>query len=143
MRSLYERSRTRDRVLFHFLCFIYDLIMIILRRPLVIATTLLIGIAVLVNFARPAPMVFVGEEFETAYVDEEAETPATENAGPKCPCPTEIENADCDEGLCSVTLNAADRSFVSSTPFSHEALILDVWHSAAFAPEPDPPRAVI
>eukprot|EP00439_Symbiodinium_sp_Y106_P089421 s1_g1957.t1 len=117
--------------------------MIVLRRQLVVAATFLVAIAVLVNFARPAPMGSIGDAYETAYVNEEAETPATETAGPKCPCPTEIENADCDEGLCSVTLNAADRAFVSSTPFSHEELILDVWRSAAFAPEPDPPRAVI
>lgn len=117
--------------------------MIILRRPLVIVATLLVAIAVLVNFAKPAPMVSVGDEVDAAYVSEDAETTATVNAGPKCPCPTEIENADCDEGLCSVTLNAEDRSLDSVAPFSHEALILEIWCSAALAPEPDPPRTAI
>ncbi len=134
-------SRTRDCVLFHFVCAPYDPAMIILRTNALAAATLLVAIAVVVNFARPAPVGFADDNVETAYATEEVEAPASNNGGPKCPCPTEIEKADCDEGLCSATLGAAKRVIASATPLSHEVLILDAWDSAIFAPDPDPPRA--
>ncbi len=127
-------------MLFHLLRSIYDLAMDILRRHLLLTATLLVAISVIVNFARPAPIVLGNDGVDAAYVSEQADESAPENAGPKCPCPTEIEKVDCDGGMCSVILNAAERRIISTKPFSHEADRLEVWHSANSAPDPDPPR---
>jgi len=114
--------------------------MLCIRRQSFIAAVLLIAFGVLVNFARSAPIVLEGDEIDAAYAAEDAIDTKTADAGPKCPCPTEIEKTDCDEGLCSVGLTSIIASLASSSAFSHDAFILESWRSAGTTPEPDPPR---
>ncbi|MCR9240938.1 MAG: hypothetical protein NXH87_06120 [Rhodobiaceae bacterium] len=115
--------------------------MLCLRRQFFTAAVLLIAFGVLVNFARSAPIVLEGDEVDAAYAAEDAKETNTADARPKCPCPTEIEKTDCDEGLCSVGLTSIIASLASSSAFSHDAFILESWRSADAAPEPDPPRS--
>ncbi|MEM9421322.1 MAG: hypothetical protein AAF986_02245 [Pseudomonadota bacterium] len=74
-------------------------------------------LAVVANFARTAPLDFKTPPvsgIENATYG--ASTPTDLGAGDaeqdgtarKCPCPTEIENADCDEGICAVGLLIED-----------------------------------
>jgi hypothetical protein len=114
--------------------------MLCLRRKFLTAAVLLIAFGVLVNFARSAPIVLEGDKVDVAYAAEDAKETSTADVGPKCPCPTEIEKTDCDEGLCSVGLTSIVASVASSSAFSHDAFILESWRSAGTAPEPDPPR---
>ena len=114
--------------------------MLCLRRQSFNAAVLLIAFGVLVNFVRPAPIVLDGDDVDTAYAAEDAKETGPADAGPKCPCPTEIEKTDCDEGLCSVGLTSIIASLASASAFSHDAFILESWRSAGAAPEPDPPR---
>jgi len=114
--------------------------MLFLRRQFLNAAVLLVAFGVLVNFARPAPIVLEGDEVDAAYVVEETEKISTADAGPKCPCPTEIEKTDCDEGLCSVGLTSIVAALASNSAISPDASALESWRSAGSAPEPDPPR---
>ncbi|WOF73946.1 hypothetical protein QMT40_001587 [Parvibaculaceae bacterium PLY_AMNH_Bact1] len=114
--------------------------MLFLRRQFFTAAVLLTAIGVFVNFARPAPIVLEGEEVDTAYVSEEAEEISNADAGPKCPCPTEIEKTDCDEGLCSVGLTSIVASLTSGRVYLPDAFMLESGRAAGNAPDPDPPR---
>lgn len=114
--------------------------MLCLRRQFFTAAVLLIAFGVLVNFARSAPIVLEGDEVDAVYAVEDANETSTVDTGPKCPCPTEIEKTDCDEGLCSVGLTSIIASLVSSSAISPDASALESWRSAGSAPEPDPPR---
>lgn len=116
--------------------------MLFLRRQALAVATFLVALAVIVNFARSAPIVLdsAAGEAATAYVADEALENDATDAGPKCPCPTEIEKTDCDEGLCNFGLTSASASLESSSAFSHDTLGLETWRSAGLAPEPHPPR---
>jgi hypothetical protein len=114
--------------------------MVCLRRQFFTAAVLLIAFGVLVNFARSAPIVLEGDDVDAAYAAEEAQETGSVDAGPKCPCPTEIEKADCDVGLCSVGLTSLVTSLASSRALSPDVSVFESWRSAGFAPDPDPPR---
>ena len=101
----------------------------------------LVAIAVVVNFSRTAPFGAAGEESSDAYAALVAGEAAEEDERLKCPCPTEVEKTDCDEGLCSVGLVSrlldqhALAGLVLGGPTTTE------WWTTSAAPDPDPPRS--
>jgi len=66
-------------------------------------------IVVSVNFARPAPLVLAAGQSYSEAAQSVAEGESREKR--KCPCPSEIENADCDEGLCGAWIDPHKNSF--------------------------------
>ncbi len=113
------------------------------RTSLLVSLTLLVAIAVVVNFARPAPIVLVEDGDDSGYSEEQTETLLAQDPGPKCPCPTEIEKTDCDEGLCSGSLSPEFVLSKNRAPFHHDLFRIEAWRSIGFAPEPDPPRTCV
>ncbi len=103
----------------------------------------LVGTAVLVNFARTAPMVLSAEESSDAYADLDPTAVGEEEERLKCPCPTEVEKTDCDEGLCSVGLPSSSIVQYSTMGLSPHRLVTAEWLTTSAAPEPDPPRATV
>ncbi|MCE7997970.1 MAG: hypothetical protein HEP70_03830 [Rhodobiaceae bacterium] len=111
-----------------------------LRRHIFTVATFLVAIAVVVNFARPAPIVLEGDDVDAAYLLEEVKESGAADSDARCPCPTEIEKTDCDEGLCSFGLTSGAFNLASGSAFSHDPSVIAGWHAASTAPDPDPPR---
>jgi len=104
---------------------------------------ILTGVAVLANFTRSASIDFSADsEPSGAYAAQERAFSGDKPEKRKCPCPAELENADCDEGLCSAGL--AYDSFPYSYPFTDGRLIAALRSARAqsLKPDPQPPRVV-
>lgn len=99
------------RLLFH-IASSYRLPMLFVAQIARLVVVLAVTIAVTANALRPAPVSFAAEIETAAYASTAATSTSSSSketndreAGRsderQCPCPTEIENADCDDGLCS------------------------------------------
>jgi hypothetical protein len=123
--------------------FFYDLEMKIGRNFFSMFVLGLVAIAVMVNFARTAPFVLSVEGKADAYVDLSLANVEEGNQRRTCPCPTEVEKTDCDEGLCSFGLVSRQLDQLQNAGRFLHAKRLTVWRTIYTEPEPDPPRAAV
>jgi len=121
----------------------YDWGMRIGRNFFGIFVLLLVGTAVVVNFARTAPFVSLADGGADTYADFAPSGLVEENERPKCPCPTEVEKTDCDEGLCSGGLLPEQTGQSLKSGPTHHTLSFDVWRTTSAEPELAPPRAAV
>jgi len=103
----------------------------------------LVATAVVVNFARTAPFVLSVDGSSDAYADLGPAGIQEEDERLKCPCPTEVEKTDCDEGLCSVGLVSPSVEHQRTAGLFLHGLATAEWWTTSTAPEPDPPRAAV
>ena len=103
-----------------------------------------VSLAVVVTFARSTPVGLPDDDQRSASIVQAVLViEQSDPAKPNCPCPTEIENADCDDGVCPTGLiqHAADqaRAFAPTVCVmpAHDRLGLNR------APEPMPPRRFV
>ena len=107
-------------------------------KLLQLALVAVVSLAVVVTFARSTPVGLTDEVLQAVLVTEQ-----TAPAQPSCPCPTEIENADCDDGVCPTGLvqHAADQTRAFAPPAygmsAQDRLGLNR------APDPMPPRRLV
>jgi len=140
-----------------------------MKAALTLARTLLlvlVAATVVLNFARPAP-ISVADQYQPALggeieaADSVAAAVLVEPAGPagsdsgssspapgetkrSCPCPTEIENMDCDEGICSVAAIFQKQPGQIQPPSrSRHAWFRGRGATPGPGPDPHPPRLLI
>lgn len=111
----------------------------------------MVAIATIVNFVKAPPPSSYNQkpqEYSSQSVDDVRSTAgdSVKDASKKrkCPCPTEIEKMDCDEGICSVVaIITGQRHKIFYTGHRNIHTKKSIDQTNKHSPDPRPPRLFI